>query len=125
MSLISVRGRPAAASNPRRRGPIPRAAAVPMASPSANAVPAVLPSVPAERHPKGSHKELVWHSLQSFVDTIRAAAGRMADDVPLERMVLVASPDDHALWIERFDSPARTDARLCRTMQARAPWDPA
>ena len=55
-------------------------------------------------------------------DFILEAARRAAEETLLDRALLVASPDAYDEFLRRLDEPARPNAKLKRTMQAKAPW---
>lgn len=57
-------------------------------------------------------------------DFILEAARAAAEEALLEQVVMTASPDAYAAFLARLDRPPQPNARLRRTMQTAAPWDP-
>ena len=55
-------------------------------------------------------------------DFILEAARRAAEEVLLDRALMVVSPEAYAKFLKRLDRPAQPSERLRRTMQAKAPW---
>ena len=55
-------------------------------------------------------------------DFILEAARRAAEETLLDRALMVVSPAAYNKFIKRLDQPAKSNARLRRTMQAKAPW---
>jgi len=58
-------------------------------------------------------------------DFILEAARRAAEETLLDRALMVVSPTVYKEFIKRLDQPAQSNARLRRTMQAKAPWKTA
>jgi len=58
-------------------------------------------------------------------DFILEAARRAAEETLLDRALMVVSPAAYKEFIKRLDQPAQSNARLRRTMQAKAPWKTA
>lgn len=50
------------------------------------------------------------------------ASRRAAEEAVLDQALLRAEPDAYAAFVERLDSAAAPNERLCRTMQAPPPW---
>lgn len=61
-------------------------------------------------------------SGKTRTDFILEAARRAAEEALLDRSLMVVSPEAYAEFLKRLDRPARPNARLKRTMQAKAPW---
>jgi len=55
-------------------------------------------------------------------DFILEAARRAAEETLLDRALTVVSLDAYNEFIKRLDQPAQSNARLRRSMQAKAPW---
>ncbi len=53
---------------------------------------------------------------------ILEAARRAAEEVLLDRALMVVSPDAYDEFLKRLDRPASPNERLQRTMQGNAPW---
>lgn len=60
---------------------------------------------------------------KSRTDFILDAARSAAEDVLLDRAVIVTDPKAYAEFLARLDAPPRPNARLRKTMQTPAPWD--
>ncbi|HMO45625.1 MAG TPA: DUF1778 domain-containing protein [Rubrivivax sp.] len=77
---------------------------------------------PAERN-------LIDRAAQSAGKTrttfILEAARRAAEEALLDRALITVSPQAYSEFLKRLDRPARPNARLRRTMQAKAPWTTA
>ena len=58
-------------------------------------------------------------------DFILDAAKRAAEEALLDRAVLSVSAPAYQAFVKRLERPARPNARLRRTMETKAPWDPA
>ncbi|CAE6850378.1 hypothetical protein R69746_07323 [Paraburkholderia aspalathi] len=58
-------------------------------------------------------------------DFILDAARAAAEQTLLDQVVLVADPHAYEAFLARLDAPARPNDALRRTMQTRAPWEPA
>ena len=58
-------------------------------------------------------------------DFILEAARRAAEEVQLDRALMVVSPEAYAEFLKRLDRPAQPNERLRRTMQSKAPWKTA
>lgn len=58
-------------------------------------------------------------------DFILEAARRAAEETLLDRALMVVGPAAYNEFIKRLDQPAQSNARLRRTMQAKAPWKTA
>lgn len=58
-------------------------------------------------------------------DFILEAARRAAEEALLDRALVVVSSKAFGEFLKRLDRPARPNARLRRTMQAKSPWKPA
>ncbi len=58
-------------------------------------------------------------------DFILDAARRAAEDALLDRVLFPVTPEAYAEFVARLDAPPQPNERLRRTMQTRAPWDPA
>lgn len=58
-------------------------------------------------------------------DFILEAARRAAEEVLLDRALMVVSPEAYAEFLKRLDRPAQPNERLRRTMQSKAPWKTA
>ncbi|MES2194322.1 MAG: DUF1778 domain-containing protein [Pseudomonadota bacterium] len=56
-------------------------------------------------------------------DFVLEAARRAAEDALLDRTMFSVSPKAYAEFLKRLDAPPQPNARLRRTMQAKAPWD--
>jgi uncharacterized protein (DUF1778 family) len=62
---------------------------------------------------------------QNRTDFILEAARRAAEDALLDQTVVRVSPDAYRAFLKRLDAKPRPNARLRKTMQAKAPWDQA
>ncbi len=58
-------------------------------------------------------------------DFILEAARRAAEEALLDRALMVVNPAAYSEFIKRLDRPAQSNARLRRTMQAKASWKTA
>ncbi len=58
-------------------------------------------------------------------DFVLDAARQAAEETLLDRTVLSVSPEAYAEFLARLDAPPQANERLRRTMQLRAPWEPA
>ena len=58
-------------------------------------------------------------------DFILEAARRAAEETLLDRALMVVSPEAYEEFVRRLEQPARPNARLRRTMRAKAPWKSA
>lgn len=56
-------------------------------------------------------------------DFVLDAARRAAEDALLDRTVFSVSPKAYAEFLKRLDATPKSNERLRRTMQTRAPWD--
>lgn len=55
-------------------------------------------------------------------DFILEAARRAAEETLLDRALMAVSLEAYNEFIKRLDQPAQSNARLRRSMQAKAPW---
>ncbi len=62
---------------------------------------------------------------QNRTDFILEAARRAAEDALLDQTLVRVSPDAYRAFLKRLDAKPRPNARLRKTMQAKAPWDQA
>jgi uncharacterized protein (DUF1778 family) len=58
-------------------------------------------------------------------DFVLDAARSAAEQVLLDQALMSVSPQAYADFLARLDMPPQPNERLRKTMQARAPWDPA
>jgi uncharacterized protein (DUF1778 family) len=58
-------------------------------------------------------------------DFILDAARAAAEQTLLDQVVVVADPRAYEAFLARLDAPAQPNDALRRTMQTRAPWEPA
>lgn len=76
-----------------------------------------------------SERDLIDRAAQSAgktrTDFILEAARRAAEEVLLDRALMMVSPEAYAEFLQRLDRPAQPNERLRRTMQAKAPWKTA
>lgn len=56
-------------------------------------------------------------------DFILEAARRAAEDVMLDRTVVMVSAEAYDAFIARLDAPPPSNDRLKLTMQSKAPWE--
>lgn len=56
-------------------------------------------------------------------DFILEAARRAAEDVMLDRTVVMVSAEAYDAFIARLDAPPPSNDRLKRTLQSKAPWE--
>ncbi|MEO7689271.1 MAG: DUF1778 domain-containing protein [Sphingomonas sp.] len=56
-------------------------------------------------------------------DFVLDAARRAAEDALIDRTIIRVSPEAHAEFLARLDSPPQPNERLRRTMQTPAPWE--
>lgn len=56
-------------------------------------------------------------------DFMLEASEQRAEEVLLDRIIFTVSPEDYAEYLARLDAPALPNARLEKTMTAKAPWD--
>lgn len=54
---------------------------------------------------------------------ILEATRRAAEDTLLDRALFVVSPQAHAEFLARLDTPPRVDPRLQRSLRTKAPWE--
>jgi uncharacterized protein (DUF1778 family) len=54
---------------------------------------------------------------------ILEATRRAAEDALLDRALFVVSPQAHAEFLARLDTPPRVDPRLQRSLRTKAPWE--
>ncbi len=55
-------------------------------------------------------------------DFILEAARRAAEEVLLDRALMVVTPEAYREFLKRLDRPAAPNDRLRRTMRTKAPW---
>lgn len=76
-----------------------------------------------------AERSLIDRAAQSAgktrTDFILEAARRAAEEVLLDRALMMVSPEAYAEFLQRLDRPAQPNERLRRTMQAKAPWKTA
>lgn len=58
-------------------------------------------------------------------DFILDAARAVAEETLLDQVLVAASPQAYAAFLKRLDMPPQSNERLRKTMQTKAPWDPA
>lgn len=61
-------------------------------------------------------------SGKTRTDFILSAARRAAEETLLDRALFSVSPQAYEQFLARLDEPPKPNARLRRTMQAKAPW---
>jgi len=77
---------------------------------------------PAVRNLIDRAAELVGKNRTEFM---LEASERRAEEILLDRTVFTVSPETYAEFLAQLDAPAVPNARLKRTMTAKAPWDEA
>lgn len=58
-------------------------------------------------------------------DFVLDAARSAAEEVLLDQVLVVASPEAYAAFVARLDMPPQPNERLRKTMQTPAPWEKA
>jgi uncharacterized protein (DUF1778 family) len=58
-------------------------------------------------------------------DFVLDAARAAAEDALLDQTIIRAAPEAYAAFLERLDAPPQPNERLCKTMQAKFPWEQA
>lgn len=56
-------------------------------------------------------------------DFILDAARQAAEEALLDQVIITASPEAYAEFLDRLDMPPNPNERLRKTMQTPAPWD--
>jgi uncharacterized protein (DUF1778 family) len=74
-----------------------------------------------------SHRWLIDRAAKqqgkTRADFVLDAARKAAEEALLDRTLIVVSPEAYAAFVKQLDAPPRSNAKLRRTMQSRAPWD--
>ena len=85
------------------------------------------PTLPLNMRIKPSVRNLIDRAAElvgkNRTDSMLEASERWAEEILLDRAEFTASPDTYAEFLARLDVPAVPNARLKRTMTAKAPWD--